>query len=71
VRSLTLYMVRHRVLEDLIYIEHGAHWAILGLAGAMLGSMFIHLPDPLTGLIGLTLVTLAYISSVRIEKPAE
>jgi hypothetical protein len=68
VRSLTLYMVRNQVLDELIYIEHGAHWAILGLAGAMLGSMFIHLPDPLTGLIGLTLVTFAYISSVKIQK---
>ena len=71
VRSLTLYMVRNKVLDELIYIEHGAHWAIIGLAGAMLSSMFVHLPDPFTGLIGLTLVTLAYISSIRIEKRAE
>ena len=68
VRSLTLYMVRTKVLEKLAYIEHGAHWAIIGLGGAMLGSMFIDLPDPLTGLIGLVLVTLAYISSVRLNK---
>jgi hypothetical protein len=69
VRSLTLYMVRNKVLDELIYIEHGAHWAIIGLAGAMLTSMFVHLPDPITGLIGLTLVTFAYISSIRIDKP--
>ncbi len=67
VRSLTVYMVQHKVLDELIYIEHGAHWAILGLAGAMLGSMFINLPEPITGLIGLTLVILAYISSIKIE----
>ena len=65
VRSLTVYMVRHQVLEKLAYIEHGAHWAILGLAGAMLASMFIDLPEPITGLIGLTLVSFAYISSIR------
>lgn len=70
VRSLTLYMVRHKVLEQLIYIEHGAHWAIIGLAGAMLGSMFINLPEPLTGLIGLLLVAFAYISSIRMQKRA-
>ena len=70
VRSLTVYMVQHKVLDELIYIEHGAHWAILGLAGAMLGSMFIDLPEPITGLIGLVLVILAYISSIRIEKRA-
>jgi uncharacterized protein len=71
VRSLTLYMVRHKVLEQLAYIEHGAHWAILGLAGAMLASMFIRLPEPFIGLIGLVLVIFAYISSIRIEKKAE
>lgn len=65
VRSLTVYMVRNRVLENLIYIEHGAHWAIIGLAGAMLTSMFVDLPEPITGLIGLILVSFAYISSIR------
>ena len=65
VRSLTVYMVRHQVLEKLAYIEHGAHWAILGLAGAMLASMFVDLPEPITGLIGLTLVGFAYVSSIR------
>ncbi|MDP3646347.1 MAG: DUF475 domain-containing protein [bacterium] len=68
VRSLTVYMVQHKVLDELIYIEHGAHWAIIGLAGAMLGSMFVNLPEPITGLIGLVLVILAYISSIRIER---
>lgn len=65
VRSLTVYMVRNRTLENLIYIEHGAHWAIMGLAGAMFASMFVDLPEPITGLIGLTLVSFAYISSIR------
>lgn len=68
VRSLTVYMVRHKVLEQLVYIEHGAHWAILGLAGAMLSDLFIDLPEPITGLIGLTLVTLAYVSSIRLHR---
>lgn len=68
VRSLTVYMVRHKVLDELVYIEHGAHWAIVGLAGAMFADLFIHLPEPITGLIGLTLVTLAYVSSVRMRK---
>lgn len=70
VRSLTLYMVRHKVLEELVYIEHGAHWAIMGLAGAMIASMFVDLPEPVAGLIGLVLVIFAYISSLRVEKRA-
>ncbi len=71
VRSLTLYMVRNRVLDGLIYIEHGAHWAIIGLAGSMLASMFVDFPEPITGSIGLILVTLAYISSMRLQKPRQ
>lgn len=68
VRSFTLYMVRTKVLEKLAYVEHGAHWAIIGLAGSMLGSMFVHLPEPITGLIGLVVVMLAYVSSVKLRR---
>lgn len=71
VRSLTVYMVEHGTLSELIYLEHGAHWAILGLAAAMIANMFVHIPDPVTGFIGLLFVGAAYISSIRIvEEPA-
>jgi hypothetical protein len=66
VRSLTIYMVEHGTLGELIYLEHGAHWAILGLAGAMIANMFVHIPDPVTGFIGLLFVGAAYVSSIRI-----
>lgn len=65
VRSATVYLVRARTLESLPYLEHGAHWAILGLAGAMLGSLFVHVPEPFTGLIGLGFIFFAYLSSRR------
>lgn len=65
VRALTVFMVERGTLDALVYIEHGAHWAILGLALAMLGSMFFHVPEPVTGLIGLGFLLVAYISSVR------
>lgn len=65
VRSATVYLVRARTLENLPYLEHGAHWAIFGLALAMLGSLFIHVPEPFTGLIGLVFIVFAYISSRR------
>lgn len=68
VRVLTLYMVKHRVLDTLMYLEHGAHWAILGLAASMLANLFIDFPEPIIGLIGLVLVTFAYVSSVKIGK---
>lgn len=65
VRSLTVYMVRHGTLARMPYVEHGAHWAILGLAAAMIANIFIDVPEPITGLIGLLFVGGAYLSSVR------
>jgi hypothetical protein len=35
VRSLTIYFVEKKTLDTLIYLEHGAHWAIFGLAVSM------------------------------------
>jgi hypothetical protein len=70
VRTLTIYMVEHGTLGELVYLEHGAHWAILGLAAAMIANLFVHIPDPVTGFIGLLFVGAAYISSIRIvEEP--
>lgn len=65
VRALTLYFVEKKTLTTLTYLEHGAHWAILGLAGAMLANLVIHVPEMFIGLIGLCFVALAYRSSVR------
>ena len=65
VRSLTIYFVRQKTLDTLVYLEHGAHWAILGLAGAMLVSLFFHVPEVITGLVGLIFVGFAGFSSVR------
>lgn len=65
VRSATVALVRAKTLETLPYLEHGAHWAILGLALAMLGSLFVHVPEPFTGFIGLGFIFFAYISSRR------
>ncbi|MFA5997945.1 MAG: DUF475 domain-containing protein [Candidatus Paceibacterota bacterium] len=65
VRALTVYMVHHGTLARIIYIEHGAHWAILGLAGAMFAGIFVDVPEPITGLIGLLFVGSAYLSSIR------
>lgn len=65
VRSLTLHLVERKTLTKLIYLEHGAHWAILGLSGAMLANLVIHVPEVFIGLIGLFFVAFAYRSSVR------
>jgi uncharacterized protein len=65
VRAITLYLVQRRTLDALRYLEHGAHWAILGLGLSMLIGIVTHVPEVITGLIGLVFVSLAYVSSRR------
>lgn len=65
VRSLTIYFVERKTLATLTYLEHGAHWAILGLAISMLLGLVIHVPEIFIGLIGLCVVSLAYYSSLK------
>lgn len=69
VRSLTIYFVREKTLDTLIYLEHGAHWAILGLALAMLTSIFLPVPELITGFIGIVFVACAYYSSRKLKHP--
>lgn len=70
VRAITLHFVRRNTLSELVYLEHGAHWAILGLSVAMLANLVAHVPETFTGLIGLGFVLLAYYTSLREGKNA-
>ena len=70
VRTITVHLVQKKTLDTLVYLEHGAHWAILGLALSMLASLLIPIPEAITGLVGLVFVTFAYVSSVRNRKHA-
>lgn len=65
VRSFTIMLVRAKTLETLVYLEHGAHYAILGLAIAMLVGIFVEVPEAITGLIGFVFIGFAYLSSRR------
>ena len=63
VRSLTVFMVRRGTLSAYKYLEHGAHYAILVLALALLGSVFYEVPDALTGGVGLGVIFASFIAS--------
>jgi hypothetical protein len=63
VRSLTVFMVRRGTLKQYKYLEHGAHYAILILAAALLASIFIDVSDFVTGATGLGVIFASYISS--------
>lgn len=65
VRSLTIFMVRKRVLHAYRYLEHGAHYTIGFLSLVLLSSVFIHLPEAVAGITGLTVIGLSVWSSIR------
>ncbi|MEV0846019.1 DUF475 domain-containing protein [Streptomyces sp. NPDC049954] len=65
VRSLTVYLVRQGTLDDYVYLEHGAHYAIGALAILLLVTIQYEIPEVITGLIGVVLIALSFWSSVR------
>jgi hypothetical protein len=68
VRSLTLYMLKQKTLEEFRYLEHGAHYAILVLAVIMLVKIFIHVDELIIGTVGITFIALATYHSMKENK---
>ncbi|MFD7508061.1 DUF475 domain-containing protein [Streptomyces sp. NPDC059853] len=68
VRSLTIYLVREGTLDEYRYLEHGAHYAIGALATMLLVSIRWHLPEWVTGGVGVALIGLSFWSSVRANR---
>ncbi len=64
VRSMTVFLVRQGTLSEYVYLEHGAQWAIGALAALLLCSIKIEIPEVITGLFGLGLITAAFVSSI-------
>jgi hypothetical protein len=71
VRSLTVYLVRKGTLDEYVFLEHGAHYAIGTLAAIMLLSMMYHISEVITGSVGAVLIALSIISSIRYKKHAQ
>ncbi|MFF5367880.1 DUF475 domain-containing protein [Streptomyces sp. NPDC013187] len=65
VRSLTVYLVRQGTLDDYVYLEHGAHYAIGALAAILLVTIRFEINEIITGLIGVVLIGASFWSSVR------
>jgi hypothetical protein len=64
VRSMTISLVRTGTLKAYVFLEHGAHYSIGTLAILMLISINVDVPQMVTGLIGVVLISLALITSV-------
>ncbi|MYN15348.1 DUF475 domain-containing protein [Rugamonas sp. FT107W] len=71
VRSLTVYLVKKGTLDEFVFLEHGAHYAIGILAAIMLASMKYHIPELFTGLIGVAFIAASLWSSVRHRRKHE
>lgn len=68
VRSLTVYLVHKGTLEQFVFLEHGAHYAIGILALIMLASVRYHIAEWFTGLSGVAFILVSLWSSIRYEK---
>lgn len=65
VRSMTIHLVRQGTLAQYAYLEHGAFWAIIALGGIMLFGAVAHVPEVITGFVGICLIGLSFWWSVR------
>jgi hypothetical protein len=70
VRSLTVFLVHKGTLDEFVFLEHGAHYAIGILALIMLASVKYHIPEWFTGLSGVAFILVSLWSSVRHRKAA-
>jgi len=68
IRSLTLYMLRQKTLEEFRYLEHGAHYAILVLAVIMLVKIFFHVDELIIGTVGIAFIALSAYHSIKANK---
>lgn len=65
VRALTIFFVRRRTLATLVYLEHGAYWAICALAFCMFINIATPVPNAFVGTISILFIGAAYLSSLR------
>lgn len=68
VRSLTLYLVEKKTLNEYVYLEHGAHYAILFLGGIILVKIFFHIGEEITGTLGIAFIAAAFWHSLKENK---
>ncbi|WP_201527567.1 DUF475 domain-containing protein [Psychrobacter frigidicola] len=68
VRSMTIFLVDKGTLDEFIYLEHGAHYAIGALALIMLLSMKFNVPELVTGLVGIAFIGWALLASLKHRK---
>lgn len=64
IRSLTVFLVRRGTLDEYVYLEHGAHYAIGSLAVILLITIKYEINEFITGSLGVVLIAASFWSSV-------
>ncbi|WP_334108059.1 DUF475 domain-containing protein [Methylobacillus sp.] len=64
VRSMTVRLVYKGTLDNYIYLEHGAHYAIGVLGLVMFYTIYQPVPEVITGLIGVVFIMASLASSI-------
>lgn len=65
VRSMTIMLVEKGTLQQFLYLEHGAFYSIFALSVIMFLQSLFHVPEALTGFIGVGLIGGALVASIR------
>lgn len=64
VRQMTLHLVESGTIAKYRYLENGALWSILALSITMMVGPIVHLPEIVTGSLGVLFIGLSLISSI-------
>ena len=67
-QSMTIMLVARWTLVEFRYLEHGAFYSIFSLSVIMFLQSIIHVPELLTGGIGLFVISLAFYKSIQHNK---
>jgi len=68
VRSITIMLVDRETLSQLLFLEHGAFYSVFVLAVIMLLQSIFSVPEYVVGLLSISLIALATLSSIRHAK---
>ena len=66
VRAMTIHLVKAKTLSKYVFLEHGAHWALLLLGIIMLLKLYhVALPEWFVGAVGIVVIGLSIMGSRR------
>lgn len=65
VRSMTIMLVEKGTLQEFRYLEHGAFYSIFALSLVMFVQSLTHVPEVLTGGLGVAFIGYALLASIR------